>query len=62
MRIEYARHIVSTVRGGVLGLGTLWISGYLDELTEAEKTLKRHADRKRREAKRNLQKKRKAKR
>lgn len=58
MRVKYAEQVIRTIASGTLGAGTLWISGYLDEQTEALKTLKRHAARKRREAKRKLQKKR----
>lgn len=54
MKVKYAQHVVSMLDGRILPPGALWISGYLDDASEAVKTLKRHAARKRREAQRKL--------
>jgi hypothetical protein len=54
MRVKYAEHVINTIRSGTLRPGALWVSGILDDKTEALKTLQRHAARKRREAERKL--------
>lgn len=41
MKLKEALGIVSTVHGGVLGFGTLWVNGYLDKLPDATKTIER---------------------
>jgi hypothetical protein len=54
MKVKHAQQVIGTITSGVLAPGALWISGYLDEAGEAERTLRRHAARKRREAERKL--------
>lgn len=54
MRVKHAESVVRTVYGGNLGVGALWISGLLDDLEPAVKTLRKHAQRKARAAKRKL--------
>ncbi len=51
MKVKYAEYVIRTIASGILPPGALWLSGYLDDKAEALKTLKRHAARKRREAK-----------
>ena len=50
MRVKYAETVVKTVYGGMLGVGALWTSGLLDDLEPAVKTLRKHALRKARAA------------
>lgn len=45
MTVGYARAVLNTIYGGVLPPGTLWVSGYLDEASEAKRVLKRAATR-----------------
>lgn len=54
MKLKYARHVLNTISSGVMGVGALWISGYLDEAHEALKVVKRASKRnaKRKKAKR----------
>ena len=41
MRVAHARTVLSTVTGGLLGPGTLWVSGLLDDAEEAARVVRR---------------------
>jgi hypothetical protein len=45
MTVAAAKSVLSTVYGGLLPPGALWVNGLLDDLPEAKKTLERAAKR-----------------
>lgn len=45
MTVAAAKSVLSTVYGGLLPPGALWVNGLLDDLSEAKKTLERAAKR-----------------
>lgn len=57
MKIKHAVHVLDTIQGKVLGVGALWISGYLDEASEASRTVQRYVARKKAAAKKKALKK-----
>ena len=41
MNVSKARTVLNTIHGGVLAPGSLWISGLLDDASEAAKVVRR---------------------
>ena len=61
MKLAHARSVLDTIRSGIIPPGALWISGILDDASEAEKTVRR-AEKRAARAKKKTPKTKKAKR